>query len=88
MSNFVTSLIRTYVPIAVGALAAYLLTKGIEIDANAQLGLVTFLTTLIQGAYYLAARLLERRFPDIGGLLLGSSQKPVYVEPTAAAAKR
>lgn len=80
MGDFVTSLIRTYVPIAVGALASYLLTKGIEIDANAQLGLVTFLTAVSQGVYYLLARLLEKQFPSIGGLLLGSSKKPEYTE--------
>lgn len=80
MNDFATSLIRTYVPIAVGAVASYLLTKGIEIDANAQLGLVTFLTALSQGVYYLIARLLEKSFPAIGGLLLGSSKKPEYTE--------
>lgn len=80
MSDFVTSLIRTYVPIAVGAVASYLLTAGIEIDANAQLGLVTFITALLQGVYYLVARLLERKMPSIGGLLLGSSKKPEYTE--------
>lgn len=81
MNNFVTSLIRTYVPIAVGAIVSFLVTSGIEIDANAQLGLVTFLTAVLQGAYYLAARLLEKKFPSIGGLLLGSSKKPEYTEP-------
>jgi len=81
MNNFVTSLIRTYVPIGVGAVAAYLLTKGIELDAEAQLGLVTFLTALLQGAYYLAARLIERKIPQAGTLLLGSAKKPDYVEP-------
>ena len=81
MNNFVTSLIRTYVPIVVGAIVSFLVTSGIEIDANAQLGLVTFLTAVLQGAYYLAARLLEKKFPSIGGLLLGSSKKPEYTEP-------
>lgn len=81
MNNFVTSLIRTYVPIGVGAIVSFLVTSGIEIDANAQLGLVTFLTAVLQGVYYLAARLLEKQFPAIGGLLLGSSKKPEYTEP-------
>ena len=78
-NNFVTSLIRTYVPIAVGALASYLVTNGIELNAEAQLGLVTFLTALLQGAYYLAARLLENKFPQLG-FLLGSSKTPEYKE--------
>lgn len=78
-NNFVTSLIRTYVPIGVGALASYLLTLGIDLDANAQLGLVTFLTALLQGLYYLIARLLEQRYPQLG-VLLGSSKTPDYKE--------
>lgn len=79
MNDFITSLIRTYVPIAVGAVASYLLTAGIEIDANAQLGLVTFLTAILQGVYYLLARLLEQKFPQLG-FLLGSTKKPEYTE--------
>lgn len=87
MSNFVTSLIRTYVPIIVGALVAWLITVGIELDANTQAGLIVGLTGILQGAYYLAVRLLERKFPQIG-VLLGSTQKPVYVEPTDTEAKK
>lgn len=79
MSNFVTSLIRTWAPIAVGALASYLITLGIEINADAQLGLVLFLTSLLQGAYYLLIRVLERRFPK-AGLLLGIKSEPKYPE--------
>jgi len=79
MNDFITSLIRTYVPIAVGAVASYFLTLGIEVDANAQLGLVTFLTALSQGVYYLVARLLEQKFPQLG-FLLGSTKKPEYTE--------
>lgn len=79
MNDFITSLIRTYVPIAVGAVASYFLTLGVELDANAQLGLVTFLTAVLQGVYYLLARLLEQRFPQFG-FLLGSTKKPEYTE--------
>lgn len=79
MSNLATSLIRTYVPIIVGALASYLLSLGLELDANAQLGLVSFLTAVLQGAYYLAARLLERKFPQLS-FLLGSPAQPKYVQ--------
>ena len=79
MNNFVTSLTRTYVPIIVGAIASYLLSKGIELDAQAQLGLITFTTALLQSVYYLVARLLERRNPQLG-LLLGSTAQPKYVE--------
>lgn len=78
MSNLVTSLIRTYVPIVVGALASYLLTVGINLDADAQLGLVTALTVILQGVYYLVARLLEKKVSPRFGLLLGVASKPKY----------
>lgn len=78
MSNFITSLIRTWVPIAVGALVSWLLTLGIEIDADAQAGLIIFLTSVLQGLYYLVVRVLEQRWPRIGALLLGNSSKPDY----------
>lgn len=80
MTNLFTSLIRTYVPIIVGAVVAYLATIGLELDADSQAGLIVALTGALQGAYYLVARLLERKFPAAGALL-GSTQKPVYIEP-------
>ena len=83
MTNFFTSLTRTYVPIIVGAFAAWLITVGIELDANSQAGLIVALTGLLQGVYYLVVRLLERKFPQLG-VLLGSTQKPVYIEQTSA----
>ena len=79
-NSFVTSLIRTWVPIIVGALVAYLVTLGIELDVDAQTGLVVFLTAFLQGAYYLIVRVLERRYPKLG-LLLGSGSQPKYVDP-------
>lgn len=83
MTNFVTSLIRTYTPIIVGALISWLATFQLVLDADAQAGLIVFLTAVLQGAYYLVVRLLERKFPQLG-VLLGSTQKPVYVEQTPA----
>lgn len=77
MNSFVTSLIRTYVPIIVGAVVSYLLTVGIEIDSEAQAGLVVGLTGVLQAAYYLAVRLIERKFPQ-AGVLLGSAKQVVY----------
>lgn len=78
MNNFVTSQIRTIVPIIVGALVSWLITLGIELDADSQTGLVVFLTGLLQAVYYFIARLLEKKYPSIGGFLLGSQSKPVY----------
>lgn len=83
MTNFVISLIRTYVPIAVGTLISFLFVQfGLTLDGEIALQLTTGLTGLVIGLYYLVARLLERKFPQLG-VLLGSTAKPVYVEPTA-----
>lgn len=49
MNNFVTSQIRTIVPIIVGALVSWLITLGIELDADTQTGLVVFLTGIAGG---------------------------------------
>lgn len=79
MSDFVTSLVRTYVPIIVGAVVSFLATKGINVEPEAAAGLTAFLTAVISGAYYLVVRLLESKYPAFGKLL-GSSKKPEYYE--------
>ena len=66
MSDFVTSQIRTYSPIAVGALASWLATKGMELDAETQAGLIIALTGVAQAYYYFIVRLLERKWPKVG----------------------
>lgn len=82
MTNTVLSLVRTYVPVAVGALAAWLLSLGVDLSAEAQTGLTVFLTGLIIAVYYTVARLLEKRWPAFG-FLLGSTKQPEYVNPPA-----
>lgn len=87
MTNFFISLVRTYVPIAVGSVISFLVVNyGLVVDPNVTLQLVTGLTGLIIAAYYLLARLLERKFPQLG-VLLGSTQKPIYVEQTSEVVK-
>ncbi len=72
------SLIRTWVPIGVGAVAAWLLAHGLGMDAATQTGLVAGLTGLLAGGYYAIVRALESKFPQLGGILLGHTAKPVY----------
>lgn len=81
MSDFITSLIRTYVPIIVGSIIAWLSARGIAIDANAIAGLAAFLSAVFSGAYYLLIRILEKKYPQVG-ILLGSTRKPEYSNPT------
>lgn len=78
--NLVTSVIRTIVPLIVGALLSWLAINGITVDEVMKANLVIGLTTFLQIAYYLVARFIERRFPQVGGLLLGSAKQPTYTE--------
>lgn len=77
MNSFIISQIRTFVPIVVGALVAWLITLGIELDAETQTSLVITLTGVIQAVYYFLVRLLEKKWPQVG-VLLGVASKPVY----------
>lgn len=77
MNDFVTSHIRTFTPVAVGQLAAWLITLGIELDADTQAGLILALGGLVTAVYYFIARKLEQKFPSMGWLL-GSKKQPEY----------
>lgn len=81
MSDFVISLIRTWTPVLVGSLLAWLAGKGLEIDPADAAGLITALTGIFIAAYYLLARLIEKWLPALGGLLLGSRKQPDYFDP-------
>ncbi|EYR64252.1 hypothetical protein N866_13620 [Actinotalea ferrariae CF5-4] len=83
MNDVIVSLIRTYVPVGVGAFLAWLLSLGIEVDAQTQAGLITSMTALVVAAYYTLVRLLERKWPAVG-VLLGVPKQPEY-EPRHAA---
>lgn len=77
MNDFVTSSIRTYVPIIVGAFVAWLSLKGIKLDSQTVLALGTGLGGLIAALYYFAIRLIEKKYPKVG-ILLGSASQPSY----------
>jgi len=78
MSNTVVSFIRTYVPVAVGALISWLVAHDVVLDEEAQTGLTIGLTGLVIGLYYLVARILERKWPLFGFLLGTPKVQPVY----------
>lgn len=80
MNNFVLSQIRTYTPIAAGAFLAWLASRGITLDANAQASLIVGLTGLTQAVYYFVIRVLEKYAGPKFGWLLGSTQQPTYVQ--------
>lgn len=79
MNDFITSLIRTYVPYIVGGVASFLATRGIDLDAEASAALGTFLTLTFGSVYYAVVRKIEAVRPDLG-VLLGVAKKPEYTE--------
>lgn len=77
MSDIKTSIIRTVVPAIVGAIAAFLTGRGIELDPETVAAITTLLTVLFSAAYYATVRYFEQKFPKLG-LLLGSAKTPEY----------
>jgi uncharacterized membrane protein (DUF441 family) len=81
MSDYLVSLIRTWVPIAVGVVLTWLARRwGIVLpeDLSAQATMVV--TGLAVAAYYTAIRALEMRWPK-AGRLLGAARPPAYKPP-------
>lgn len=79
MSDQIVSLIRTYVPIAVGAFLTWLAaTLDVAVPEEASTGLIIGLTGLVAALYYAVARVLEQRWPWLS-VLLGSRKQPAYV---------
>lgn len=71
------ALVRTAVPMAVGAIASALTTWNIALSDEAEHLLGAGLTGLFGLVYYVALYLLESRWPMVG-LLLGSTARPSY----------
>lgn len=76
-----TSIIRTVVPIIVGAIASALATVGFQLSDEGQELIGTVLAALIAIVYYVIARTLEQKFPAAGALL-GKPSRPVYFDKT------
>ena len=67
MNSFIISLIRTYVPVAVGVALTWLAsTLHIVIYPSSQAGLVALCVAVLTSAYYLLARFLESKIPALG----------------------
>lgn len=70
------SVVRTFVPIAVGSVVGFFISSGITISEELELALDGFLTVAATTAYYAVVRLLETKFSGKWGWLLGSPHKP------------
>jgi uncharacterized membrane protein (DUF441 family) len=77
VNDYVISLIRTWCPIAIGAVVSWLAARGLQLDPSTSAGLIAGLTGLLAGAYYTVVRLAEAKWPVLG-LLLGHAAKPQY----------
>lgn len=77
MNDFVTSLIRTNVPIAVGAFVTWLVSLGVVVPEGAEVPLAVSSVAFVTAGYYAAVRWAETKWPPIGWLL-GSRAEPQY----------
>ena len=84
----IIALVRTLVPVAVGALLAQLVVALPSVAAwldsfysGWQFGLVGLVQAVVTSGYYALAKVIERKWPVTGKWLLGSGAVPVYVAP-------
>ncbi|GAA4176619.1 hypothetical protein [Gryllotalpicola koreensis] len=85
-TDFVASLIRTYVPILAGLILSWLATVHlpIRIEGIPQGVMESALTAVLAGIWYLIVRALETRWPKLG-VFLGVPKAPAYTPPTITA---
>lgn len=77
MDAYFTSLVRTFVPVAVGTAVSWLATKNIKVDEATKLKVTTVLTGAVIALYYAVVRLLETKWAKFGWLL-GKPKAPTY----------
>lgn len=87
VSNYVVSLLRTWVPIAWGSILAWAVSQvpALEPYLNSP-GMVAVggaLAGVLAGAWYLLWRAVEKKLPaGLTRILLGANSRPVYVNGT------
>lgn len=78
LNDYVLSLIRTFVPVAIGAGLTWAGRRwGIVLPEDLSAQGAMAVTALVIGVYYAVVRALEMRWP-IFGKLLGASKPPAY----------
>lgn len=70
MNPLAANLIRTYIPIIVGAVASWLTARGIKVDPATETLAIAAMTSVFSGAYYTIVRVLEEKWPALGAVLL------------------
>lgn len=77
MSNLITAIIRTIVPVIVGYLTTWLISLGINLDQTIWDGFSNQLVLIVSGVYYAAVAWAETHWPWVGWLL-GLARRPAY----------
>lgn len=78
LSNYASSIIRTYVPIGVSLLAAWLAAKlGVILDEDTKASAVAAFVGIFNALYYALIRYIEIKVPKVGWLL-GLAKMPGY----------
>ncbi|GAA4204495.1 hypothetical protein [Actinocatenispora rupis] len=79
MSDYLTSIIRTAMPVAVGALISWAALHGVNVPAGDRETVAAATTGVLILVDYAVVRAAERRWPS-AGLLLGTARTPRYAE--------
>jgi uncharacterized membrane protein (DUF441 family) len=83
MNSYITSIIRTWVPILVGSVISWLATRGLSLDKDTADAATVAATGIIIALYYVVVRLFEKYVSPKFGWLLGVAKTPVYHKPTS-----
>src|SRR6059058_269793 len=85
MNALVASVIRTYTPIIVGQLAAWLILIHIPVEPSLTVLLTAIVGAVLSGAYYTLVRVLEQQWPWVGALLGLTASPDTYSKGDPAA---
>jgi len=88
MDSYFVSLIRTWVPVGIGAALTWLAsTLGIVLSDDTSVPLTVAAVGIVTAVYYAAARAVEKKWPGLGRILLAlglTSSSPTYAKPDPA----
>lgn len=75
------SIVRTVIPIAIGAVTGWLAAASIPVDPEFADALQAVLSLALGSVYYVAVRLFETHVSPKFAALLGSTKQPSYGSP-------
>ncbi len=84
MSDLRDSIIRTIVPVIVGAILGWLASINLAPDPGLESALTIALSAAFTAVYYIAVRLFERYVSPRFGWLLGVAKEPEYKDGSSA----